>query len=155
MRAAPFRGGPLLFAPCAARAQGPLPALGRIFTNTACGKRLNWHVKAGIMNAYHGARCPVLAAWCGARLKRGRGMEDWMKQPADIRRPKQGQGERRGMAEVPLGSVEIPVSDVYKRQVFQHSIFIGFKRRRFKRLRNVNSQRAQIHSNIRKCGSDL
>ena len=37
-------------------------------------------------------------------------MEDWMKQPADIRRPKQGQGERRGMAEVPLGSVEIPVS---------------------------------------------
>lgn len=37
-------------------------------------------------------------------------MEDWMKQPADIRRPKQRQGERRGMAEVPLGSVEIPVS---------------------------------------------
>ena len=33
-----------------------------------------------------------------------------MKQPADIRRPEQRQGGRRGMAEVPLGSVEIPIS---------------------------------------------
>ncbi len=45
--------------------------------------------------------------------------------------------------------------DILAAAVFQHSIFIGFKRRRFKRLLNVNSQRAQIHSNIRKCGSDL
>ena len=36
-------------------------------------------------------------------------MEDWMKQPSDLRRPSPGQGRQRGMAEVPLGSIEVPV----------------------------------------------
>lgn len=37
-------------------------------------------------------------------------MEDWMKQPSDIRRPSSGHSQRRGMMEVPLGSVEVPSS---------------------------------------------
>ena len=36
-------------------------------------------------------------------------MEDWMKQPSDLRRPSPGPGRQRGMTEVPLGSVEVPV----------------------------------------------
>ncbi len=51
--------------------------------------------------------------------------------------------------------ITIAQCNILAAAVFQHSIFIGLKRRRFKRLLNVNSQRAQIHSNIWKCGSDL
>ena len=109
MRAALFLGGPLLFASCVARAQGLCPHWEEFYkyglrktVELACESGYNEFISWGVM--------PCLGAWCGARMKRGRGMEDWMKQPADIRRPKQRQGERRGMAEVPLGSVEIPVS---------------------------------------------
>lgn len=45
----------------------------------------------------------------GAR-KGGAAMEDWMKRPSDLRRPAPGQGQRRSMVEVPLGSVEVPAS---------------------------------------------
>lgn len=44
----------------------------------------------------------------GAR-KGGAAMEDWMKQPSDLRRPSPGPARQRGMTEVPLGSVEVPV----------------------------------------------